>query len=145
LPPSVTQALHRIHGGLGTEVDFTTVAAALGPVAKELFADDATTDVETLKARIANHRRTRDSFSKGTVIWTLYNNKVNVLKARLKASLVKQREQAEDRASSKQWASLGKSTVVVGLVIGGALTAFLVSATGAVHRSGGRRSSRSTS
>lgn len=100
------------------------------PYVKAALREDADEDVETLRARIANHRRIRDALPRLSVTWTLYDNKIRVLEAKLRAARKRKGEEAEDRASKWEWASLGKGSVLVGLAVGGALVGLLLNASG---------------
>lgn len=100
------------------------VAKQVLPIATQLLKDDATYDVETLRARIRNHERMARAVPEP--LRTLYANKAKVLRAKLRAALDAQRKEAEDRASKWEWAAIGKSLGVTGIVVGGALVALLL-------------------
>ena len=105
------------------------------PLVKSLLETNSTTDAETLKARAANHRRMRDMFPRGSALYTLYDNKLNVIEGKLRGARKQQRDDREDRASKWEWAALGKTSVVTGIVVGGALIALLLNLSGAASRS----------
>ncbi len=110
------------------------IVQQVAPYVKAALKDDAVEDVETLKARIENHRRIRNRFPRGSAPYILYDNKINVLEAKLRAAKIARKEEKEDRQSKWEWASLGKTSVIVGLVVGAALTGFLINAAGAQKR-----------
>lgn len=104
------------------------------PIAQELLRDDATYDVETLKARIRNHEQLARTMPEP--LRTLYVNKVKVLKAKLRAARVAQGREAEDRASKWEWAALGKTAVGASILVGASLVALLLASTHRIARSG---------
>lgn len=120
---------------LGADPEIQDIIKGAQPYVQALLKEDATEDVETLRARIANHQRIRDSFFPRSAPWVLYDNKVRVLKAKLRAALQRAGEEREDRRSKWQWSELGKSTAVIGMAIGGALVALLINLSGAANRS----------
>lgn len=96
----------------------------LAPVAKGLLNTSAEEDVRVLKAQIANHEKLRDTLPEP--FKTLYGNKVRVLKSRLAAAKLARAEEKKTTTSRWEWAALGKTSVVVGILAGTALTALLV-------------------
>ncbi len=102
------------------------VATAL-PVAKAIFDTDAAEDVETLRAKIKNHKRMRDSLPEP--LKTIYANKVRVLEAKYRAATQKHTREKQLAVSRKEWAGLGKATVVVGIGVGASIIALLLSMT----------------
>ena len=107
--------------------------SAAAPIVSALVeGSDATASVETLRAKIKNHARLRDTFPEP--LKTLYANKVRVLKSKLKAALVRQARDVEDRSSKKEWSVLGKVAVVTGIITGGALILFIVAGARRVGR-----------
>lgn len=121
----------RYLGADATESALKTAA----PYIKALVADSATEDVETLRAMVRNHKAIRNSFRQGTAMWVLYDNKVRVLEARLRAALAAQEEEHEDRQSKWEFAAIGKTLGVGGIIASGALILLLLNAAGAAHRS----------
>jgi hypothetical protein len=119
--------------GFGAEASSATdVAKQILPIATQLLKDDATYDVETLKARIRNHEKMAESLPEP--LRTVYANKAKVLRAKLRAARDAQRKEAEDRASKWEWAAIGKSLGVTGIVVGGALVALLLAGVHKVSR-----------
>lgn len=123
------------------ETDWTTqaqdVASRVAPIVKAFLDRTSTENVEVLRARIASHKRIRDSLPEGGALWTLYDNKLRVLQARLRGQLQSRKHEREDRVSRRQWAGLGKGAVVVGIGVGLALIyAILRRSRGPVVRGG---------
>lgn len=94
------------------------------PIAKSVLTSSAEEDVQVLKAQIKNHERLRDTFPEP--FKTIYANKVRVLKARLRAAEKAKVEEGKTQTSRWEWAALGKTSVVVGILAGSALTALLI-------------------
>ena len=103
------------------------VAAQVLPIAKALLDSDAAESVETLRAKIAHHLKMRDGFSRGSLVWKYYDNRVGVLQAKYRAAIKKSAQERELLASRKEWAGLGKAGLVVGIGVGGAIIALLLS------------------
>lgn len=120
-----------------------TILTQATPVVRELMKGSATEDVETLRAQILNHEKIRDKTFEP--LKTLYANKVVVLRSKLKAALKAQKDEAADRVSKTEWASLGKTGIVAAVAVGAAAVIALLAAAGYAHRSGRRVSSSETS
>ena len=121
---------------LGAEANVVDIVRQASPYVKALVQeDDSTEDVETLRVRVRNHERLRDGYFRGSIFWVLYDNKVRVLRARLRAALARQDRDREDRASKWEWASLGKMSAVTGIAIGVAVIVMVANLAGAARRS----------
>lgn len=105
---------------------YSSLFEQLAPVAKSVLTASADEDVRVLKAQIANHEKLRDTLPEP--FKTIYGNKVRVLKAKLAAAKLARKEEQKTTTSRWEWASLGKTGIVVGILAGSALTALLVSA-----------------
>lgn len=114
--------------------DYTALVSQLVPVATSLLAADATKNVEVLKARVVNTQQLRDRLPRGGVAWTIANNRLNVLKGKLKAAQKGLAREREDRAATKQWGLLGKIGLGVGIIGGLALTVTILKFGGAAQR-----------
>lgn len=119
--------------------DYTALVSQLVPVATSLLAADATKNVEVLKARVVNTQQLRDRLPQGGVAWTVANNRLNVLKGRLKAAQKGLAREREDRAATKQWGVLGKIGLGVGILGGLALTVSILKLGSAAQRYKGGR------
>lgn len=104
---------------------YTSLLEQFAPIAKSvLTSSSAEEDVQVLKAQIKNHRKLRDSLPEP--FKTIYANKVRVLEAKLRAAEKAKVEENKTQTSRWEWASLGKSAIVVGILAGSALTALLI-------------------
>lgn len=119
--------------------DYTALVSQLVPVATQLLAADATKNVEVLKARVVNAQSLRDRLPHGGVAWTIANNRLNVLRGKLKAAQKGLAREREDRAATKQWGVLGKIGLGVGILGGLALTVTILKFGGAAQRYKGGR------
>lgn len=119
--------------------DYTALVSQLVPVATSLLAADATKNVEVLKARVVNTQQLRDRLPQGGVAWTVANNRLNVLKGKLKAAQKGLAREREDRAATKQWGVLGKIGLGVGILGGLALTVSVLKLGAAAQRYKGGR------
>lgn len=121
------------------KTDYTALVSQLVPVATQLLAADATKNVEVLKARVVNTQQLRDRLPRGGVAWTIANNRLNVLKGKLKAAQKGLAREREDRAATKQWGLLGKIGLGVGILGGLALTVSILKFGGAAQRYKGEK------
>lgn len=96
----------------------------IAPIAKSVLTSSPEEDVQVLKAQIRNHEKLRDTLPEP--FKTIYANKVRVLKARLRAAETARSEDKKTQTSRWEWASLGKTSVVIGILAGSALTALLI-------------------
>ena len=102
--------------------DFITQAM---PVAQALLEASAAQDPDVVRAKIENYKALRDRKRRGSVAWTLYNNRIRVLQGKLTTSRRVARHKEEDRESKHTWALLGKGTLVTGIGVGVALILLL--------------------
>lgn len=124
---------HYPRRALGADPNLLDLVQSAKPYAEMLLKDDdPTEDVETLKARIRNHEAIRNASFEP--IRTLYQNKINVLKARLRAAKKRQTERRKDTASKWEWSNLGKFGAVIGIATGVAVLSLIVNASGAARR-----------
>lgn len=103
---------------------YTSLLDQIAPIAKSVLTSSPEEDVQVLKAQIHNHEKLRDTLPEP--FKTIYGNKVRVLKARLRAAETARDEDKKTQVSRWEWAALGKTSVVVGILAGSALTALLV-------------------
>jgi len=100
-----------------TTPDYVT---QLLPIATALI--DSSQTPEVVAAKVANYRKLRDRLPKGSAGWQALDNRIRVLQAKYKAS-------SKSKASEREWSTLGKTGLVVGIGVGAALLAFLIAAT----------------
>ena len=122
-----------------SKTDYTALVSQLAPVATSLINADATKNVEVLKAKVQNATAIRDRLPQGGVAWTFANNRVNVLKGKLKAAKKALAREREDRAATKQWGVLGKAGLGVAILGGLALTVTILKFGAAAQRYKGGR------
>ena len=112
----------------------TDVAQKVAPVAKTLLEDrSATESVEVLRAQVKNHEALAKKFPEP--LKTVYANKAAVLRARLRAALVAQRDEEASRKARADYVLLGKGATLTGIAVGFGVLYLLVSAGSAVGRS----------
>jgi len=117
-----------------SETTASELVAQLLPTATSLIAASTTQDPEVLKAKVKNYRKLRNGARYGGVLWKLYDNRMRVVQAKYKASIREQAREEELKTSRREWSSLGKVGVVIGIGVGGALIALLLAASGRQRR-----------
>lgn len=105
--------------------DLLQTAQKIAPVVRSFTESSAYEDVEVIKAKLVNQRRLRDTLPEP--LKTFYANNVRILEAKLKAAKHAKVLEARDRASSREWAFLGKGTAVTGIAVGAALVVLILS------------------
>lgn len=109
------------------------------PTAAAILSSSFSKSPAVLQSQIRNHKRVRNRFPKGSPVWTFYNNKIKVLKAKLADATQGEKREEELRQSRREWSTLGKVAVVSGIVValGMTMALFRVGSAAGRYRSAG--------
>lgn len=104
------------------------------PTVSTLVEASASRDPAVWNAKIDNYREMQSKLRRGSVAWTALNNRIRVLEAKRDAALKGEARREELEGSRREWSTLGKVGLTVGIGVGAAAIALLAAATGRQRR-----------